>query len=214
MRPTELDSRRTIESPYDLDRLPELTQEELKQVGFPSGGDEEEATVHIATTVRPSLVYTIDRLIERRVYGFKSRQQFFRTALVVLAQQTAHAIQDEAVQLLMKRLENQRGRLRQWLLIRDANQMVVTTTKTVRLMLGARQQIEALKALRAAKRFIEDLPETFRQRVVVGLYGSVDGVEKPEGWEQDEAARLWHEVWEGRLDKDDEEEQIEQSKVY
>jgi len=204
--------------PYEYHPVP--LADEMRKLGvFPIQRDRPVSlenpseAVHVQTRIPPEVVYTIDRLIERRLWGFKSRQELFRTALTLFVCELADEVQQDQVSLSVWRLNQQR---RQWAELERCNnveEMIALTRKVAGKYLALGAHLDAIRALRSAKRFMEDVPSSvLRERVRVGVYGG-EGMVMPPAWEEDEVAKLWAQVIEGTLDRDDEESAREQTRL-
>lgn len=206
------DPERFKTSPYDAAHTPLPTPEELAVAGLaPKSG---ETTVPLSTRVAPALVFAIDRLIERRVLNIKGRQEFYRLALMNLVHQFVDEIQQEHVKQLVWRLQQIRtfyGEIQQ---VKHAYEALELTRKLVRMLLPIDKH-QAILQLRQAKRYAEEISyKGLRERFVAGMYGATDGVERPEGWQDDELNVLWDKVWTGELDHPDGEESADKGKVF
>lgn len=200
-------------TPYDADRLAPPTLEDLSQLGIKAPADEK--AIPIQTKVRPAISYAVDRILEKKIYNMKSRQDFFRLALMNLVATLEYEISEESVRLSVRRIEEQRRALAEITQLRHVADMVALTQKVVKYYLSYGERLQAIHALRRAKRFGEDIPlEGLRAKYHAMLYGSLDGQAKPEGWENDEGAMLWDKVLGGELDRDDEAEIRERLKIY
>lgn len=202
-------------SPYDTQRMPMPTTDQLVREGIPPGPKSDEKSVRVATNVHPVIAFSMDRLIERKVYNITSRQEYFRLALQNLTVLLEEEMQQGHVRSLVLRLERQRqlyGELKQ---LRHIMEMVELTRRVVQTHLQSDNRIGAIDALRNAKRYMEEIPfEGLKERYKKMLYGSEDGKELPEGWEGDEGAVLWAKVLDGELDKDDEDVVAEQMRAF
>lgn len=200
-------------SPYDPDRTAPPTLQEMSQLGIKAPPDEK--AISISTKVRPVVAYAIDRILEKRIYSLKDRQAFFRLALMNLISQLEHEITEGSVRVAFRRLEEQRRALAELVQMRHMADMITITQKVVKLFLSYGARFEAIQTLRRAKRFSEDIPiEGLKARYVNMLYGSPDGVERPERDSWDEAALIWDRVMDGYFDRDDEGEIRERLKIY
>lgn len=208
-----LDPDRTVHSPYEADRVAPPTVAELAEyLGSPKS---EEKAIKVGTTLRPELVFAIDRIIEKRIYNLHSRYDFLRLATMNLAVQLVDEIQQKHVKTSLFRLEEQRRVVAELLQMKHVAEMVEATKKAVELFLSYGNRMEAIKALRNAKRFSEEIPyEGLRARFVNGLYGSDDGTKRPARETWGEEVELWHQVLEGDLDRDDEDEIARRMGVY
>ncbi len=210
-----LDPDQAHHSPYAEDRVPPFSPQEMARIAGTQGPKSEEKAIRLTTVVQPELVYAMDRILEKRVYKLKSRHDFVRLAVMNLITQCVEEIQQEHVKTLVARLEQQRRLAAELIQMKDTTSMVVATKRTVDLFLSFNNRMEAIKALRSAKRYSEDIPyEGIRERFVNCLYGSSDGKVRPEPNAWSEAAELWHEVLEGGLDRDDEGEVAAGMKPY
>src|SRR5438552_1744119 len=113
--------------------MPPPTLEEMAQLGL--GPKSDEKAIQITTKIRPEIAYAIDRIIERRVYNIKSRHEFFRLALMNLASELEHEIQQGHVRTLLHRLESQRRLVGELQQMKNVTEMVLATSKAVRLFL-------------------------------------------------------------------------------
>jgi hypothetical protein len=160
-------------------------------------------------------LYAIDRLIERRVYKMKSRQEFYRTALMNLVFELIGEVQQQQVQSLIYRLHEQRRTVAELTFTKDVEEMAQLTRLAARKQLDSRNPLAAVRSLRNAKRFAEEIPYTgTRDWFECKVYGSADGTGRPPGWEEDEIAVLWEKVLEGELDVDDDQIVQEKLRVY
>lgn len=208
-----LDADNILASPYDVNRTPLPTTEELALLGVQIKSADK--AIAIGTKVQPEVVYAIDRLIEQRVYKIKSRHDFIRLAVMNLVATLEGEIQSEYVQALVRRLEDQRRMAAELHRLKDVVQMVASTRQVVGQLISWGDLMSAIRALRNAKRFGEEInTEAIRRRYINLLYGSVDGEKRPDDWETHPDAVLWDRVLSGELDKDDEAELNEKIKVF
>lgn len=199
-------------SPYAGDRLAPPTLPVF--ASLMDGSKSDEKAVQMTTKVRPEVAYAIDRILEKRVYHLKNRHEFFRLAVMNLVSQCLEELPDH-VKTLVYRLNRQRALHGELLQNRHVAEMVTMTRETVKLFLSYDNRLEAIRALREAKRYSEEIPyEGLRRKFCNGLYGSPDGLTRPEPPAWGEAERLWHQVLEGDLDRDDEDEVQERLRVY
>lgn len=208
-----LDVHNILTSPYDVNRTPPPTIDELAQFGIQLKSDEK--AVAIGTKVAPEIVYAIDRLIERKVYKIKSRHDFIRLAVMNLVATLEGEIQSEYVQTLVRRMEEHRRMAAELHRLKDVAQMVASTRQVVGQLMAWGDLMSAIAALRNAKRFSEEIyTEAVRRRYINLLYGSDDGESRPADWESRPEAKLWDRVLSGELDRDDEVEMAAAVKVY
>lgn len=200
-------------SPYDTNRTVPPTPEDLVKLGVQvKSGD---VAVTVSTKVKPEIVYAIDRLIEQRVYKMKTRQEFFRLAMMNLIAILEYEIQSDAVQDIVHRLEVERQMVGELHRRRDALSMIALTKRAVDDFLQTGDMVDAIKSLRNAKRFMEQIPYAgLRTKFINALYGSVDGETLPADWRSQTAAKLWDRVLNGELDRDDAEEMAKTMKVF
>lgn len=211
-------------SPYDVKYMPVRLADELRAIGvFPAQTgsnrdgrflEEADKAISVGTRLPPAVLYAIDRLIERRVYNFRSRQELLRAAVTQYVCELADLLQQDMVRLSIWRLNQARRLVAEIEMLGGVEEMIALTRKSARRLIEYGNRLGAIQALRTAKRFAEDLPlDGLRNRVSAGLYGAATGIEKPEGWELDEVALLWERVEDGELDKDDSEIVAEQVKL-
>jgi hypothetical protein len=210
LAPTDLSSS-PVTDPYQVEYMPVRLADELRALGiFPSTGPtdltEPSKAVQVTTRVDPSYLYAIDRLIERRVLDFKSRQEFFRTAIANYVSELADLIQQGAVKLSIRRLYEVRRIVAETERINHTEEITAGARRAARRLIEGGDTLGAIQALRTVKRFIEDLPYPgLKERMSAAMYGAEKGNQPPEPdvWVEDPVARLWSEVEEGNLDKDD-----------
>lgn len=199
-------------SPWDERRVAPPGQEEMAQLGIKPESDEK--AVSVSTKIRPALLYVIDRIIERRVYTHKSRQDVFRAALQNYVEDLEEEIQDDNLTTLLHRLTMQRRLYAQVLQMSAAAEMLALVKKNVQIWVLWGNRFEAVKVLREAKRFMEELPfDLFRERFKFTLYGDPKGEAIPDHWEDMPSAVLWHEVLQGDLDRNNEVEMQQEMKL-
>src|SRR5438034_596098 len=172
-----LDPEAQIHSPYAPDRIPPPTLLEMASLLGPgAAAKSEEKSVQLTTKVRPEIAYALDRILEKRVYGLKNRHEAFRLAVMNLVAQLVEEVQQGHVKTLIHRLERQRALHGELLQIRNIAQMVQATREVVRLFLSYSNRLDAIRALREAKRYSEEIPyEGLRSRYINSMYGSQDG---------------------------------------
>lgn len=209
-------------NPYDIKYMPVRLADELRSLGvFPSNnsGDgrflgEPEKAISVGTRLPPAVLYAVDRLIERRAYNFRSRQELFRAAITQYVCELADLIQQDMLQLTIWRLNQMRRSVAEVEMLNGVEEMIAGSRKVAKRLIEYGNRLGAIQALRTAKRFSDDLPlDGLRQRVSAGLYGAPTGILRPNGWENDEVALLWERVEDGELDKDDSEIVAEQVKL-
>lgn len=212
-KPVSLDPRTFKTDPYEADHVPLPSPEELKRLGIYSTGgsllpSDEEGSIQIGTRAPKAIVFAMDRLVERRVSKITNRSEFVRTAVVNLVLQLSEELESGHLKMTVKRLEMQRRAAAEAMLLHDIADMAATTRRVATLYVASDSGYEAVKALRNAKRYMEEaIPgEALRAQFINKVFGSKDGRERPEGWEGDEVGVLWNKVLEGELDRDDEEE--------
>lgn len=210
MKPRPFDSLKA--SPLDHLNVPPATPDDLLREGIKTSADE--SSVQVQTRVPPTVVFLIDRIIERRAYAIKSRQDFMRLAVLNLLQRLEGEIQSEQLQTIWNRLESAHQSYVQIITFRRILESVLATRKTVKYLLAYDNRVDAIKALQNAKRIAEEIPfPGLREHYINLFYGSVDGKAKPENWQDSEAAVLWDKVMSGELDYDDTDEVEERMKL-
>jgi hypothetical protein len=205
--------------PYALEYQPYPLADDLRRMGVfpvqsrPVSLDNPGEAVHVQTRIPPVILFAIDRIVERRLWSFKSRTEVFRTAVVNFVHHMADLIQQDQVGLAVWRLNQQRQTLAELERLNNFEEMVACTRKVARKFLDMGAHIGAIQALRGAKRYMEDIPfPTLRDRFEIGVYGG-EGMVMPSSWHEDEVAVLWGKVLEGELDREDEEQVREQTKL-
>lgn len=206
---------RAVNSPYSTDRVPPPTPQEWAAIsGKRTAPSAHEKAVQITTKVMPELVYIMDRLIEKRVYKCKSRHDFMRLAIQNLVTSMVDEIQQGYLSPVVYRMEQMTRTAMELEIVSDVQKMIVATQRVVAHFLDMEDRFEAIRALRSAKRYAEQLShEHLKAKVVNCLYGSKDGKSRPDPATWGEAEELWHEVITGESDRDDEDEVAERMRV-
>lgn len=220
MKPTHLDPAKVLADPYSAEYVPLPNSTQLRAMGvFPTktGGiklEDDAKSAQISTRIPTAVLYAIDRILERRMLKVSNRAEFFKTAVVNLVFQYAEEIQEGRIKLTVRRLEMMRRAAAEAMLLGDINEMAVLVRRNADLYVAADSDYEAVKALREAKRFMEEIPSSgLQDQFSFKLFGSKDGKGRPEGWEDDPVASLWAKVLDGELDHDTDEEQREKARL-
>lgn len=215
---SNLDPDNTLHSPYSEDRTPPPTLAELAKLSKikPRDVKADEKAVQVTTQIPPEIAYAMDRILEKRIYRLKSRHDFGRLAYANLVTQCIDEVQQQHVRALVFRVNQMRSLLGELRQFDDIASMAATTKEVVRKFLNYANRMDAIRALRSAKRYSEEIPfEGIRERFVNYFYGSRDaGVTRAPESQWGEAEQLWHDVMEGDLDRDDEQEVMEAMKPY
>lgn len=207
-----LDPSNFVHSAYGVDRIPPPTLDELAALGIKP--EDAEKNIKVSTSVRPSIVLLIDRIIERRAHNFKSRQEVFRTALMNMVSMLQEDLQSDHLSTLVRRLESEREMWGQLMQFNHAIEMLSLVRRNVQTWIQYGNPNQAIKRLRNAKRYMVELPtEGLRDKFKYTLYGDPKGEKIPDGWEEMESAVLWDKVLSGELDRDDEDDVLERMKL-